>query len=189
LEIACGTGQHAAHFAEHVGELAHWIPTDVSDELFWSVRAYCAGLPNVDAPRVLDACKGTEAGDPWSLPPSSVDVVVNINMVTINFAAYVLFTNQTMRTSPLNSNFLWFGWTGAHHGLASDGGVNAQVSAQNCIKMMIYHPFQGLFAGCGHVLKPGGRLFCYGPFKGLNFRRRVELLLAITLLLRLYFAL
>lgn len=178
LELACGTGQHAAHFAKHLGDCVHWLPTDVSDELFWTVLAYCAALPNVDAPRLLDARQGSEPGDPWGLPPSSVDVVIAINMVTMLLPTPSPYMHQTMCTSPLNSNFLWCGFAGTYHALAGDRGVYSGVGAMYTFKLTLDHAMQGLFAGCGHVLKPGGRLFCYGPFKGLNFRTFSHTLLA-----------
>jgi hypothetical protein len=54
LEIASGTGQHAAHFAAAVPTW-QWQPTDVTDEGFDSIRAYTVQLPNVLPPLVLDA--------------------------------------------------------------------------------------------------------------------------------------
>jgi hypothetical protein len=54
LEIASGTGQHAAYFAAAVPTW-QWQPTDVTDEGFDSIRAYTVQLPNVLPPLVLDA--------------------------------------------------------------------------------------------------------------------------------------
>jgi SAM-dependent methyltransferase len=55
LEIASGTGQHVAHFAQHLPGW-QWHPTDLTDEAFESIAAWCAeaGVRNVAAPVLLD---------------------------------------------------------------------------------------------------------------------------------------
>lgn len=79
LELACGTGQHAAYFGAKWPHL-RWRPTDRTDEDFASVRAWTAGLSNVSEPALLDAC-----ADRWSVDTDDgqVDVVVAINMIHI----------------------------------------------------------------------------------------------------------
>ncbi len=76
LEIACGTGQHAVHFAGELPRL-RWQPTDPSPEAVSSAAAWRAevGLPNLLAPRQLDA------RDP-SWP--AADAVFCANMVHIS---------------------------------------------------------------------------------------------------------
>ena len=54
LELACGTGQHAAHFAPLLPELV-FQPTDLDDSAFDAVAHHVGGLPNVRPPLVLDA--------------------------------------------------------------------------------------------------------------------------------------
>lgn len=54
VELACGTGQHAAHLAPLLPHLAIQ-PTDLDDTSFDAVRHYMAGHPNVNPPIVLDA--------------------------------------------------------------------------------------------------------------------------------------
>jgi SAM-dependent methyltransferase len=54
LEVACGTGEHTALFAEAMQHLT-FQPTDCTPELFASVSAHAAGLGNVLPPRLLDA--------------------------------------------------------------------------------------------------------------------------------------
>lgn len=53
LEIACGTGQHAEHFARQHAQW-QWEPTDADPLGLGAVAARCAGLANVAAPRQLD---------------------------------------------------------------------------------------------------------------------------------------
>ena len=77
LELASGSGEHAAYFA---GQLPHltWQPSDPGEAARESVAAWAAasGLRNVLPPLALDA-----SAVPWALGP--VDAVVCINMVHI----------------------------------------------------------------------------------------------------------
>jgi SAM-dependent methyltransferase len=75
LELASGTGQHAAYFAEKWPDL-RWQPTDgVADQLP-SIRAWTAGLANVAPPVVLDA-----RSEAWNV--SEVDYVLAVNLIHI----------------------------------------------------------------------------------------------------------
>lgn len=55
LEIASGTGQHAAWFAAHLPQWT-WVPSDAQADLFPSITTYAAAahLRNVQPPRLLD---------------------------------------------------------------------------------------------------------------------------------------
>lgn len=77
LEIASGTGEHAAHFAERFPHLT-WRPSDVDPEMLASIRARAAeaGGGNMREPEVLDA-----ASADW--PVFRADAVVCINLVHI----------------------------------------------------------------------------------------------------------
>lgn len=77
LEIASGTGQHAAHFAAGMPELLYQ-PTDVDDANLASIEAWRreSGLSNLLAALRLDVCE-----TPW--PVAEVQVVYNANMVHI----------------------------------------------------------------------------------------------------------
>lgn len=77
LEIASGTGQHAAHLASACPRW-HWQPTDVDAMALQTIAARCAGLPNVAPPRRLDVCRdpgqctpARPAGGPRCSPPTS----------------------------------------------------------------------------------------------------------------------
>jgi hypothetical protein len=78
LEIASGSGQHAAFFAAAFPSLT-WQPSDLDPDNLASIEAYVreAGLPNLRPPLRLDA-----AADGW--PVVRVDAVVCINMIHIS---------------------------------------------------------------------------------------------------------
>ncbi|KJE88982.1 hypothetical protein CAOG_00546 [Capsaspora owczarzaki ATCC 30864] len=82
LEIACGTGVHAAHFCSELGDRVRWTPTDYESTMFASVEAYLAEakVSNCKSPRLLDASKPDE----WQVDAQSVDLLLNINMIHIS---------------------------------------------------------------------------------------------------------
>ncbi len=62
LELASGTGQHAAEFAPALG--ADWQPTDVAEATLASIAAWTGGLTR--PPILLDACTpGWSKGQAW----------------------------------------------------------------------------------------------------------------------------
>jgi hypothetical protein len=78
LEIASGTGEHAAYFATHLPHLT-WQPTDIDAEALASIEAHraAANAPNLRAPLELNVI----APD-W--PVTRADAVVSINMIHIS---------------------------------------------------------------------------------------------------------
>jgi SAM-dependent methyltransferase len=78
LEIASGTGEHAAHFARVFPGL-DWQPSDVDPVALASIAAWRddATLPNLRRPVVLDA-----ASLEW--PIAAANAVLSINMVHIS---------------------------------------------------------------------------------------------------------
>lgn len=76
LEVASGSGEHCAYFAElfpgHV-----WQPTDPDPGALSSIASWCKGRDNVLAPLALDA-----ASADW--PVDAADVVLCINMAHIS---------------------------------------------------------------------------------------------------------
>ncbi len=75
LEIASGTGQHVAWFAQHLPRWT-WQPTDATDALFAAITARSAALPNVRPPQVLDVLQ------PWPRA-QRYDLVYCANMLHI----------------------------------------------------------------------------------------------------------
>ena len=78
LEIASGTGQHAAHFARSLGGW-HWQPSDSVPASRASVAAWCEGLPNVAPALALDVL-----ARPWPVPAAGFDAVFCANMLHIS---------------------------------------------------------------------------------------------------------
>lgn len=78
IEIAAGTGQHAAHFAAALPGW-HWWPTDAEPRSLASIAAWCEGLDNVQAPQTLDVM----APD-WPGLPAQVDAVFCANLLHIS---------------------------------------------------------------------------------------------------------
>ena len=76
LEIASGSGEHAAYFAGEFPAL-EWQPSDPDSAALTSIAAWCAGIANVLPPLDLDA-----AAPVW--PVSRADAVLCINMVHIS---------------------------------------------------------------------------------------------------------
>ena len=78
LEIASGTGEHAAYFAERFPEL-QWQPSDVHPDALGSIAAWRqeTGRANLLRPVVLDAASGG-----W--PVDRADAVLSINMMHIS---------------------------------------------------------------------------------------------------------
>ncbi len=77
LEIASGTGQHVAHFAEALPGIT-WLPSDPDPRQRASIAARVAqaGLENVDPPLDLDV------RDVWQVP--AVDAVIVANLLHIS---------------------------------------------------------------------------------------------------------
>lgn len=76
LEVASGSGEHCAWFAERFPAL-DWQPSDPDEAARASIRSWCAGLPNVLPPLDLDA-----AAAHW--PAVRGDALLCINMVHIS---------------------------------------------------------------------------------------------------------
>jgi hypothetical protein len=77
LEIASGTGQHAAHCSAGLPGW-HWLPSDCDAAALPSIRVWCAGLDRVAAPLQLDVLLRQ-----WPGVPAQVDAIFCANMIHI----------------------------------------------------------------------------------------------------------
>ncbi|XP_075894499.1 methyltransferase-like 26 isoform X2 [Nelusetta ayraudi] len=83
LEISSGTGQHVTHFARALPNVM-WQPSEYDQQSLSSIEAYRAHyqLHNVMPAIHLDASLPHQY---WGgIPPESLDLVVNINMIHIS---------------------------------------------------------------------------------------------------------
>ncbi|NCT82460.1 MAG: DUF938 domain-containing protein [Comamonadaceae bacterium] len=77
LEIASGTGQHAAFLSEGLPGW-QWQPSDVEAGALPSIAAWCAGLERVRPPLRLDVLD-----DVWPGVPAPLDAIYCANMIHI----------------------------------------------------------------------------------------------------------
>lgn len=77
LEVASGTGQHAAHFARAQPGW-QWQPSGPEQAKLPHIAARCAGLPNVLLPLPLDVLDA-----PWPVEGAGFDAVYCANMLHI----------------------------------------------------------------------------------------------------------
>lgn len=84
LEVASGTGQHVAFFAAHLPGWV-WQPSDVTDQAFGSIDAWCAreAVANVHAPVRLDVLAPRWPSDGPAFEPGSFDLVFCANLLHI----------------------------------------------------------------------------------------------------------
>uniref|UniRef100_A0A1A8FVH6 Methyltransferase-like 26 n=1 Tax=Nothobranchius korthausae TaxID=1143690 RepID=A0A1A8FVH6_9TELE len=83
LEVSSGTGQHVVHFAKALRNIT-WQPSEYDRQSLASIEAYRAhcGLDNVRPAIHLDA---SVSHHHWGgIPPESLDLVLNINMIHIS---------------------------------------------------------------------------------------------------------
>lgn len=78
LEIASGSGQHAAHFAAALPGW-RWQPTEADARLAASIAAWCAELANVATPLPLDVLAPA-----WAGAPERVDAIFCANLLHIS---------------------------------------------------------------------------------------------------------
>ena len=78
LEVASGTGQHAAHCAAALPGWTWW-PSDPEARSRASILAWCEGLANVQPPLALDVL-----AEPWTGVPARLDAVYCANMLHIS---------------------------------------------------------------------------------------------------------
>ena len=78
LEIASGTGQHAAHFAAALPGW-QWQPSDLDPVARASIDAWCDGIANVRPALALDVMEPA-----WPGVPASLDAIICANLLHIS---------------------------------------------------------------------------------------------------------
>lgn len=102
LEIASGTGEHAAAFAERFPAL-RWQPSDPDADSRASIADWCGTWPNVLPPLALDA-----AAADW--PIGRADTILCINMVHISqWSATVGLFTQSSKLLPQGAPLILYG--------------------------------------------------------------------------------
>ncbi len=128
LEIASGSGQHAAFFAPHFPGLV-WQPTDADAAARRSIVAWieAVGCPNLRAPLELDA-----AADVW--PVDRADAVVCINMIHISpWRSALGLVRGAARVLPANGVLYLYGpyKRDGQHTAPSNADFDADLRARN----------------------------------------------------------
>lgn len=138
LEIACGTGQHAAAFARPLIDqqqqlITSYLPTDLTDAAFASVRAHTAGIPGVLPPRTLDASTPAEQWFlPESPPPLPLRAILAVNLTHISpwAATLGLLRGAARHLHPCRGLLLIYGPFTRHSGQhIGEGDGNARFDA------------------------------------------------------------
>ena len=75
LEIASGSGEHAAHIAAALTGLT-WQPSDPEADARASIDAWCGDAPNIRPALALDAAA-------WPWPVAHADAILCVNMIHI----------------------------------------------------------------------------------------------------------
>ncbi len=128
LEIASGTGVHAARFAAALPTLA-WQPSDADARARASIEAWRAhaSLANLRAPLDLDVCR-----TPW--PIEAADAIVCINMIHISpWAAAEALFDGAQRLLPAGGVLYLYGPYRRHgaHTAPSNEAFDAQLRERN----------------------------------------------------------
>ena len=84
LEIASGTGQHAAFFALGLPGW-RWQPSDGDARSLASIAAWCEGIANVLPPLHLDVLSAAASG--WPGVPAQIDAMFCANLIHISPSA------------------------------------------------------------------------------------------------------
>ncbi len=128
LEVASGSGEHAAYFAAHLPALT-WQPSDPDPEALASIAAHraAAGTPNLLAPLQLDVSAAR-----W--PVERADAVICNNMIHISpWSACEGLMAGAARTLPPGGVLYLYGpyKIDGRHTAPSNAAFDATLRAQN----------------------------------------------------------
>jgi SAM-dependent methyltransferase len=127
LEVASGTGEHAAFFAAALPALV-WQPTDLDPAARASIAAWCADVPNVRPPLPLDAA----VPDTWEI--TAADAMLCVNMIHIApWAACEGLLAGAGRVLPAGAPLVLYGpyRVGGVHTAPSNAAFDDGLRAQN----------------------------------------------------------
>ena len=138
LEIASGTGQHVAHFAQHLPGW-NWQPTDMGADGFESIAAWCqeAGAHNVAAAVLLDVSAAC-----W---PSPTPTATATATATIPPHLCLDTANETTIATPFDTAF-------------------DLIFCANMLHISPWATCAGLMQGAAQHLSAKGVLVTYGPY-------------------------
>jgi SAM-dependent methyltransferase len=127
LELASGSGQHLAYFAEQLPHL-RFVPSDVDPDNLESIRAYQAQAgDNLLPPRLIDV-----RADEWQVGP--VDAIFNANMIHISaWSTCVGLIDGVRRNLAPGGVFILYGpfRFDGHHTSDSNAEFDASLRARN----------------------------------------------------------
>lgn len=103
LEIAAGSGLHAAHFAAALPQVI-WQPTDLAPQNLASITAWTHGLPNVLPALTLDACT---PGWHRRFAPQNAVLAVNLLHLISAPAAKILLAEAAACLAPSGRCFFY----------------------------------------------------------------------------------
>jgi hypothetical protein len=127
VEVASGTGEHAAYFAAALPGVT-WQPTDADPGARASIAAWCADVANARAPLPLDA----RAPDAW--PLARADAMLCVNMIHIApWAACEGLLAGAGRVLPARAPLVLYGpyRVGGVHTAPSNAAFDAGLRAQD----------------------------------------------------------
>lgn len=141
LEIASGTGEHAAYFASELSGLLYQ-PTEPTEDMHGSIIAWSRDMGVLAPPPLLTSANAgdtrVDAGKSVVLPPITLDVLT------------------------------FFDVDGSASALSSVGFGPCTADVMICINMIHISPWactDALFAIAHHCLTANGLLLTYGPYR------------------------
>ncbi|TMV09975.1 DUF938 domain-containing protein [Ruegeria sediminis] len=128
LELASGTGQHVAAFAERLPDF-DWQPTEIDPGRRASIDAYAGNLPNVAPAIALDATEPE-----WGARHGGQDLIVLINLLhLVSLAETETLITETARALAPGGRFVLYGPFMRGGELTSEGDArfHATLTAQD----------------------------------------------------------